>query len=359
VAFEGAPNKGLGWYAARDIAETHGGRLPSEQEFKEAALSSGDFDQWMPIADRPGLWIQSGDAGRWGITEGYDGGWYTSEAPHEWRPTTRGSTEGSPVHDFWIVKQAAETTVHWPALFQNPSCPKDVAYYDGLKTDRAATHRICRGLEKTAEDAKIASCNLAETYARETYDVLSPQCGVFEDARKMKDRLVALNMVITTHQGTLNSMIDQCESDTQFFDTKAAECDEAQINFDTAFCTYHTQYAMVCNQLDTCYSVAESAATKEGEDTSAEEAHFKALWVSSRKVRCFVGLLQDALTTKITAANLTACVNEVYDTGDFDIDYGSIPAKGTCVATTEPTTEFPTNEFPQQPYLQPTVVCPT
>jgi hypothetical protein len=240
------------------------------------------------------------------------------------------------------------------------TCPKDVAYYDRVKTERAATHKKCRGSEKTAEVAKTTSCDFAETYARQdVFNHLNPQCGDFEDAQKMKERLVTLNKVINTHQDTLNAKIDQCESDTKAFDAKAIECDKAQTDFDTAFCTYHARYETVCNQLDSCYSGTDSAATKEHADTTAEEAHMKALWISSRKVRCFVGLLQDALTTKITAANLTACVDEVHDTGDLDIDYGSIPAKGTCVATTEPTTEFPINEFPQevQAYLQSTVVC--
>merc|ERR1712032_68195 len=99
-----SPNTGLSWSAAAAKAGAIGGRLPYSKEMMDARISDGSFDQWQPVADSPGLWVQTGDAGRIYMTEGgMNGNWYNSVDVHPWRPTSTGSTMGSPVHHFWVM----------------------------------------------------------------------------------------------------------------------------------------------------------------------------------------------------------------------------------------------------------------
>ena len=100
----GPANIGLTWHRAKEMAEGVGGRLLTSQEFKNANLSTGDVDQWQPVSDDVGIWIQSGDAGRQYITDHY---WnYTDETVYYSRPTSEGSTNGSSIHCFFYYIQA-------------------------------------------------------------------------------------------------------------------------------------------------------------------------------------------------------------------------------------------------------------
>lgn len=99
----GMPNMGLSWQAAAQHADDMHGRLPTAEEFREFKISDGPVDHWQPISDEVGLWIQSGDAGRWGMTEGHEGGWYTSEDVNAHRPNTAGTSGGSSVDYFYVM----------------------------------------------------------------------------------------------------------------------------------------------------------------------------------------------------------------------------------------------------------------
>ena len=104
VAFDWVgPDVGLAWSDANDHAIAAGTRLPTADEFRIKGISDGDFDQWQPVSDGQNLWVQSGDAGRIYTTEGGETGWYDSNDVFPWRPTSEGSTSGSPVHHFYVI----------------------------------------------------------------------------------------------------------------------------------------------------------------------------------------------------------------------------------------------------------------
>ena len=104
VAFDFAPaDTGLSWSAAADHASLLGARLPTPEEFKKVAISTGGFDQWLPASGGECRWVQTGDAGRIYAEEGHpNGGWYDTDSVEEWRPTSEGTARGSPVHSFYV-----------------------------------------------------------------------------------------------------------------------------------------------------------------------------------------------------------------------------------------------------------------
>jgi hypothetical protein len=113
LSVKGPANTGLSWAeAARQAAEA-GGRLPTVREVISARLMIGISDQWQPVGDKGSdFWIQVGQK-RTYITEvpseawrlPPDQGWGNDSRAHPWRPTSIGSTEGSPVHYFYAWMQ--------------------------------------------------------------------------------------------------------------------------------------------------------------------------------------------------------------------------------------------------------------
>jgi len=102
---EGSPGRGLSWQMAHDQAEARGLRLPTSAEFEKFHISDGDFDQWQPVADGRGVWIQSGEDGRLHVLEGdeHSTGWHMDDSPSQWRPTTPGTENYSPIHHFYVA----------------------------------------------------------------------------------------------------------------------------------------------------------------------------------------------------------------------------------------------------------------
>jgi hypothetical protein len=139
----GPKNVGLSWDRANRLAQQAGGRLLTSQEFQSAKLSTGDFDQWQPIDNDVGMWIQSGNAGKLYTEDGQaSGGWYRTDDVHHFRPSSKGSTKGSPIDWFYYYAQACS------AFRRMATCPEQCIW----------TGSMCQGRHE------IAKCNDVDKY---------------------------------------------------------------------------------------------------------------------------------------------------------------------------------------------------
>jgi hypothetical protein len=78
------------WKQAQSLAQSNGGRLPTGEEYKAAAVNAGSRDMWMPVSNAANEWIQIGThaAPRYSLHTPMYGPptWGIDNSNRHWRP---------------------------------------------------------------------------------------------------------------------------------------------------------------------------------------------------------------------------------------------------------------------------------
>lgn len=199
-----------------------------------------------------------------------------------------------------------------------------------------------RGLHSTCRDQEDTAIENMET-----------SCKAFADLKKCdfeQDWFAAYNEG-ETGISTLHAVVTaavSCKGKIAKTKAKADDCDIAQTNFTTAWCTYKGSLDEACSDQTTCYNNAVSSYDQAKTSIEGLEKDQKVIFRMLGRIKCYLTLLfgKSGGTKTPTQADITNCEGTTIVDDILNVDYGSKAAKADCYNAASVKDEAVTDAYP-------------
>lgn len=187
------------------------------------------------------------------------------------------------------------------------------------------TMQIERGEHKTCrldEDVKI---NDMETKCK-AFDDLEAKCDEDQDWYAQYDEADSNPLKEIVTKATA------CKGSVDVATEKAKTCDDAQADFQAAYCDYAKDLRQVCTAHDNCYETAKTNLEGSEASVKALEKEQKAIYRMVGKVECYLGVLMGARADAMpTQTQINECSKETINDSSLDITYDPIVKQDACM----------------------------
>jgi len=192
-------------------------------------------------------------------------------------------------------------------------------------------HAGCRGTEDPNCGDEKEKCIDQDNYAQRAHGA-GPQCSCNKDdtADIVKVCLQEAEEWGKEYNTALGNKITACNKSAEVAKNVAKVCDQNQKQFEMAFCSYEVSLSTTCQIHHACYEAAVRNRGMVMTNVKTKEASEKIMWKSSKKVRCFLDMLD---ASKVSQKGFDLCKQQKTDTSHLDVVYPAAPAKADCDTT--------------------------
>lgn len=194
-------------------------------------------------------------------------------------------------------------------------------------------HTVCRGEEKEDNDEMTLDCNDLNTFVTGAEFPPIPGTPDIVTLRPILKKYKNLAIVFETKDAA-------CNSSTTVHRDKVEYCDEAQSQFETAFCEYRQALLFADSEYTTCNNDKNSSHSTLVAVLEGKVIGWKAEYKAIKKILCYLDVwLHDGDENTVNTALATSCEDDSIDTSPMDISYPTVPS--AKVINVAPVQEYP------------------
>jgi hypothetical protein len=209
----------------------------------------------------------------------------------------------------------------------------DVYTYGNASETYENNHTVCRDEEKDDNDEMTSDCNDLNTFVTGAVFPSIPETPEIVTLRPILKRYKNLAIAFETKDAA-------CNSSTTVHDDKVEYCDDAQSQFENAFCQYRQALLGADSDYTTCNNDKNSSHSTLVAVLEGKVIGWKAEYKAIKKMLCYLNvLLHDGDENTVNTALATSCEDDSIDTSPMDISYPTVPS--AKVINVAPVQEFP------------------
>lgn len=195
--------------------------------------------------------------------------------------------------------------------------------------DERKEHVDCRAGHKTKAVQRSAACRQLDDFL----DTIQVPAKLPEPRERgaMVTFVETMSQYFCDKEEPCTNFEKACNDATVVHDTHKGKCDVKQRIFESGYCTWKTELADDCKDLDTCYNDAYKAYMSHVNTTVPLVKKWKIEYAALKKIECYIDVwLNDGSTDTADSVQLHKCDSKPIDTTPMDLDFGAPADMNQC-----------------------------